>query len=341
MANHPLNPSGPSVRDHLHEIVFEADTPAGKAFDVLLILSILGSVIVVMLDSVETIHARSGVWLTRLEWTFTILFTVEYVVRLASVRRPWGYALSFFGVIDLLAIIPTYLSLVVAGTQSLLVIRILRLLRVFRVFKLGYYLSEARVLKTAMQASRAKITVFLTLVMSIVVVMGALLYLIEGEASGFTSIPRGMYWASGHHDHGWLRRHRTDYGARPDCGRWADGARLRHHRGPDRYRVGGAGAGRQPSTGVDAGLSRLQRRGPRCRRRLLQVLRRAPLSRHGVEVAGRGIPAGGVASSVTDRLSAPSSRLASRAPRSGNRSSARRATMRAPRPRSGALGVPT
>ena len=195
MANHPLNPSGPSVRDHLHEIVFEADTPAGKAFDVLLILSILGSVIAVILDSVETIHARSGVWLTRLEWTFTILFTVEYVVRLASVRRPWGYALSFFGVIDLLAIIPTYLSLVVAGTQSLLVIRILRLLRVFRVFKLGYYLSEARVLKTAMQASRAKITVFLTLVMSIVVVMGALLYLIEGEASGFTSIPRGIYWA--------------------------------------------------------------------------------------------------------------------------------------------------
>ncbi len=148
MANHPLNPSGPSVRDHLHEIVFEADTPAGKAFDVLLILSILGSVIVVMLDSVETIHARSGVWLTRLEWTFTILFTVEYVVRLASVRRPWGYALSFFGVIDLLAIIPTYLSLVVAGTQSLLVIRILRLLRVFRVFKLGYYLSEAVVRTT-------------------------------------------------------------------------------------------------------------------------------------------------------------------------------------------------
>ncbi len=195
MVNHPLNASGPSVRDRLHEIDFEADTPAGKAFDVLLIVSILGSVIVVMLDSVETIRARSGVWLTRLEWTFTILFTVEYLVRLASVRRPWGYALSFFGAIDLLAIIPTYLSLVVAGTQSLLVIRILRLLRVFRVFKLGYYLSEARVLKTAMQASRAKITVFLTLVMSIAVVMGALLYLIEGEASGFTSIPRGMYWA--------------------------------------------------------------------------------------------------------------------------------------------------
>ena len=195
MANRPPHPSSPSMRDRLHEIVFEADTPAGKAFDVLLIVSILSSVVVVMLDSVATIQARAGAWLTRLEWTFTVLFTIEYLVRLASVRRPVKYALSFFGVIDLLAIIPTYLSLIIAGAQSLLVIRILRLLRVFRVFKLGYYLSEARVLTTAMQASRAKITVFLTLVMSIAVVMGALLYLIEGEASGFTSIPRGMYWA--------------------------------------------------------------------------------------------------------------------------------------------------
>lgn len=195
MANDPLHPSALSMRDRLHEVVFEADTPAGKAFDVLLILSILGSVVVVMLDSVASIQARAGAWLTRLEWTFTVLFTIEYLVRLASVRRPLKYALSFFGVIDLLAIIPTYLSLVVAGAQSLLVIRVLRLLRVFRVFKLGYYLSEARVLTTAMKASRAKITVFLTLVMSIAVVMGALLYLIEGEASGFTSIPRGMYWA--------------------------------------------------------------------------------------------------------------------------------------------------
>ena len=195
MANRPPHPSSPSMRDRLHEIVFEADTPAGKAFDVLLIVSILSSVVVVMLDSVATIQARAGAWLTRLEWTFTVLFTIEYLVRLASVRRPVKYALSFFGVIDLPAIIPTYLSLIIAGAQSLLVIRILRLLRVFRVFKLAYYLSEARVLTTAMQASRAKITVFLTLVMSIAVVMGALLYLIEGEASGFTSIPRGMYWA--------------------------------------------------------------------------------------------------------------------------------------------------
>jgi voltage-gated potassium channel len=189
------SPSAPTLRERLHEIVFEADTPAGKAFDVVLILSILISVVAVMLDSVEPIHARYGAWLLRLEWTLTILFTGEYLVRLASVRRPSGYAFSFFGVVDLLAILPTYLSLLVAGTQSLLVIRTLRLLRVFRVFKLGYYLSEARVLQAAMKASQAKIIVFLASVLSIAVVMGALLYLIEGEASGFTSIPRGMYWA--------------------------------------------------------------------------------------------------------------------------------------------------
>ncbi|MDP6581337.1 MAG: ion transporter [Vicinamibacterales bacterium] len=189
------NPSDRSLRNRLQEIVFEADTPAGKAFDVALILSILASVVVVMLDSVEPIHARYGAWLLRLEWALTVLFTLEYLVRLATVRHPSAYATSFFGVVDLLAIVPTYLSLFVAGTQSLLVIRTLRLLRVFRVFKLGYYLSEARVLLTAMKSSQAKITVFLASVLSIAIVMGALLYVIEGEASGFTSIPRGMYWA--------------------------------------------------------------------------------------------------------------------------------------------------
>ena len=196
MTNAPPGPLRRSLRQRLHEVVFEADTPAGKTFDVVLILSILASIVVVMLDSVEATHARYGVWLTRLEWAFTLLFTLEYLVRLASVRRPTAYASSFFGVVDLLAIVPTYLSLVVAGSQSLLVIRALRLLRVFRVFKLRYYLSEARVLLTAMKASQAKITVFLASVVSIAMVMGTLLYLIEGEASGFTSIPRGMYWAT-------------------------------------------------------------------------------------------------------------------------------------------------
>ncbi len=184
MTQAPAVPRHRSLRARLHEVVFKADTPAGTAFDVVLILSILASVVVVMLDSVETAHARFGVWLIRLEWTFTLLFTLEYLVRLASVRRPTAYASSFFGVVDLLAIAPTYLSLIVGGTQSLLVIRALRLLRVFRLFKLGYYLSEARVLLTAMKASQAKITVFLASVLSIAVVMGTLLYLIEGEANG-------------------------------------------------------------------------------------------------------------------------------------------------------------
>ena len=182
-------------RYHLHQIVYEADTAAGKAFDVVLIASIILSVAVVMLDSVGAIHDVHGPLLIRLEWAFTALFTIEYGVRLMSVRHPGKYASSFFGIVDLLAIVPTYLSLFVAGTQSLLVIRTLRLIRIFRVFKLGYYLREADVLTQALRASRGKITVFVTSVLSIAVVVGALLYLIEGEANGFTSIPRAMYWA--------------------------------------------------------------------------------------------------------------------------------------------------
>ena len=179
----------------IHEVVFEADTPAGKLFDVVLIVSIIASVAAVMLASVTAIHDRHGPLLLGLEWAFTILFTVEYGVRLVSVRQPGRYATSFFGLVDLLAILPTYLSLVLVGTQSLLVIRTLRLLRVFRVFKLRYYLKEAEVLATALRASLAKMTVFVVAVLSIAVIAGALLYLIEGEANGFTSIPRAVYWA--------------------------------------------------------------------------------------------------------------------------------------------------
>ena len=182
-------------RQQIHEIVFEADTPAGKLFDVVLIASIVLSVAAVMLDSVADIHAAHGPLLLGVEWVFTLLFTVEYLLRLSSVRQPVRYATSFFGVVDLLAVVPTYLSLVVAGTQSLLVIRALRLLRIFRVFKLGYYLREAEGPARALKASRAKIVVFVTAVLSIAVIVGALLYLIEGEANGFTSIPRAVYWA--------------------------------------------------------------------------------------------------------------------------------------------------
>jgi voltage-gated potassium channel len=187
----PLSP----LRARLHEIIFEADTPFGKAFDVLLLITIVLSVLVAMLDTVSSIHERHGSLLYGLEWSFTILFTVEYVIRFTCVRHPLRYARSFFGLVDLLAVVPTYLSLFIAGTESLLVIRVLRLLRIFRVFKLARYLGEARLLREALKASRPKITVFLLTVISLVIVMGALMYLIEGPENGFTSIPISMYWA--------------------------------------------------------------------------------------------------------------------------------------------------
>src|SRR5687768_4538477 len=187
-------PSG-GWRGRLHEIIFEADTRAGRAFDVTLIGLILLSVLAVMLESIGGVRARYGEALYAAEWAFTLLFTVEYVLRLASVRQPLRYATSFFGVVDLLAIIPTYLSLLVAGSHYLLVVRILRLLRIFRVLKLAEHLTEADVLMRALRASRRKISVFLLTVVTMVVVIGTLLYVIEGEEHGFTSIPVGIYWA--------------------------------------------------------------------------------------------------------------------------------------------------
>ena len=182
-------------RERLHEVIFEAETPAGKAFDVALLLCIVASVVTVLLESVASIRAQHGPILRALEWGFTLLFTVEYVLRLACVRRPLRYALSFFGLVDLLAIVPTYLSFFVAGAQSLIVIRALRLLRIFRVLKLGHFVGEARMLRAALHASLRKITVFLGTVLTIVLIVGALMYLVEGETSGFTSIPQSMYWA--------------------------------------------------------------------------------------------------------------------------------------------------
>lgn len=179
-------------RHRLHEIIFEDDT---RAFDVALLWSILLSVVTVVLESVAPIRAQYGPVLRSVEWFFTILFTVEYVLRLASVGRPAHYATSFFGVIDLMAIVPTYLSLVVAGAQALLVIRALHLLRIFRIFKIGRYVGEAHTLVSALKASRPKIVVFLFSVLCIVVIIGASMYLIEGESNGVTSIPRSMYWA--------------------------------------------------------------------------------------------------------------------------------------------------
>ena len=182
-------------RARLHEIIFGAETTAGKTFDVLLIASIFLSVIVVMLDSVALINAVYGRLFFYLEWFFTLLFTIEYLLRLGCIGRPWRYAASFFGIIDLLAILPTYLSLLLPGAEIFLVIRILRVLRIFRVLKLVQYIGEANLLIQAMKASMRKITVFLFAVLSLVIIFGSLIYVIEGEPNGFTSIPRSVYWA--------------------------------------------------------------------------------------------------------------------------------------------------
>ena len=188
-------PSTGGRRARLHEIIFEADTRAGRLFDLALIWLILLSVATVILESIGRIRAQYGDLLYALEWLFTILFTVEYLLRLLSVRRPLRYATSFFGIVDLLAIIPTYLSIFVPGSQYLLVIRILRLLRVFRLLKLSEYVAEADTLRLALRASRRKISVFISAVVLLVVIIGALMYVVEGEEHGFTSIPTSIYWA--------------------------------------------------------------------------------------------------------------------------------------------------
>lgn len=194
--NTPRNrPPDNNWRNTLYTIIFKADTPAGKMYDEILILTILLSIIVVMLDSVSNIAALYGGLLHSLEWIFTILFTVEYILRLICVGRPARYATSFFGIIDLMAILPTYISLILPGSQYLLVIRGLRLLRVFRVLKFVQYIGEADLLIRALRASQRKIILFQFTVLTLVVILGSLMYVIEGAESGFTSIPRSIYWA--------------------------------------------------------------------------------------------------------------------------------------------------
>ena len=182
-------------RHRLHEVIFEADTAGGKAFDLTLIVCIALSIIVVMLDSIQELHDQHGSLLYAAEWVFTLLFTAEYLLRLLSVGRPLRYALSFYGIVDFLSIVPTYLSIFVPGTQYLLVIRSLRVLRIFRIFKLSQYVGEARQLTRALHSSRRKIMIFYFTVIHIVVIVGAMMYLIEGRENGFTSIPRSIYWA--------------------------------------------------------------------------------------------------------------------------------------------------
>lgn len=182
-------------RHRLHEIIFEADTPYGKAFDVLLILSIILSVLVVMFDSVASYRALYGDSFYRIEWFFTVLFTIEYVLRIVSVKKPSGYIFSFYGIVDLLSILPTYISILLPGSQYFLVVRILRVLRVFRVLKFTQYLIEVNQLRKALASSRRKIMVFVFTVVTITVIVGSLMYVIEGAENGFTSIPKGIYWA--------------------------------------------------------------------------------------------------------------------------------------------------
>lgn len=179
----------------LHEVIFEADTLAGKTFDISLLILIILSILIVMLESVPNLAAKCGDIFYYLEWIFTIVFTFEYFARILTIKKPFKYIFSFYGVIDLLSIIPTYLGIFISGTNSLMVIRSLRLMRVFRILKLGKFLKESKVLVDSIKASRHKIFVFLLSILTIVIILGTVMYLIESEASGFTSIPRSIYWA--------------------------------------------------------------------------------------------------------------------------------------------------
>lgn len=182
-------------RLRIYTIIFEADTHAGRLFDKCLIAIILASIAVVVADSVQGASPTARTVFAWLEWLFTIAFTLEYVARLVCVRHPWRYALSFYGVIDLMALLPTYAALLMPEMHALIDVRVLRLLRVFRIFKLTAYLSEYQSLGRALKASRRKILVFLSAVLMIVLVMGTLMYVVEGPANGFTSIPTSVYWA--------------------------------------------------------------------------------------------------------------------------------------------------
>ena len=183
------------LRRKIFTIIFGTDTPAGKTFDVVLLTLIIFSVTTVVLESVSTIRDAYHDFFVSVEWFFTIIFTLEYILRVITSPRPWKYITSFFGVIDLLAIIPTYMGLLFDQSTFLLTIRALRLLRMFRVFKLGRYVKEAAVLVRALQLSMHKIVVFFGAVLALVLILGSLLYLIEGEENGFTSIPQSIYWA--------------------------------------------------------------------------------------------------------------------------------------------------
>lgn len=183
------------LRKKLGIIIFRSDTPAGKSFDLVLLWLILFSILIVILESIGSIRVKHYNLIRAAEWVFTILFTIEYILRIYASRQRLKYIFSFYGLIDLVAFLPTYLSLLFAGTQYLIVIRAFRLLRVFRILKLSRFLLEGNILRNALKASSYKITVFLLSVLTLVTIIGTLMYIIEGEESGFTSIPVSIYWA--------------------------------------------------------------------------------------------------------------------------------------------------
>lgn len=184
------------LRQRLHQVIFLSDTRAGRLFDLAVITAILISVVAVLLDSIAEVHALHGQQLAWIEWGFTLLFTVEYALRIYSAPQRSRYLFSFFGIVDLLALIPTYLTLVVAGSHYLIVIRLLRVLRIFRVLRLMRYLQEANIIGNALWNARRKIAVFLATVVVLMVIFGSLMFVVEGPANGFTSIPRSIYWAA-------------------------------------------------------------------------------------------------------------------------------------------------
>tara|TARA_R110001632_G_scaffold29662_8_gene78604 strand:+ start:1709 stop:2536 length:828 start_codon:yes stop_codon:yes gene_type:complete len=184
-----------SLKHRIHEIIYEADTKAGKLFDVILLIAILASILFVMLESVQSINDEYGDLLNIAEWVITILFSIEYILRIVSIKKPWKYVFSFYGVIDLLSTIPKYLSLILVGSHNLAALRALRLLRVFRILKITRYIGESNKLLIALRGSRVKIAIFLFFVIILCVILGTIMYMVEGAENGFTSIPRSVYWA--------------------------------------------------------------------------------------------------------------------------------------------------
>lgn len=188
------NSSYKTWKEKLHEIIYEADTPAGKSFDVIILIMILASIIVVMLESVSYLNDKYANLFNLLEWIITVVFTIEYILRVIAINKPKNYIFSFFGIIDFLSTVPKYLSLLFVGTHALVALRALRLLRVFRILKLARFIGESNNLTKALIASRAKISVFLFAVLIVSIILGTVMYLIEGAEHGFNSIPKSVYW---------------------------------------------------------------------------------------------------------------------------------------------------